>query len=172
MKNLTMQRLVRVALLMALTIVLQNYLGIRTMHFKIGFAFVPIAICAMLYGPLWAGGMAAAADLLAWVLYPVGPYFPGFTLTAFLTGIIFGLFLRRNEAKWKSIILAVVLTQLVCGMLVNTYWLTILYDTPFTVMFVTRIPQFAVLVPLQIVVIRLINSKKFLTMIDNPRRRN
>lgn len=162
MKNLLVQRLVRVALLVALIMILQNYLGIHTAYFKIGFAFVPIAVCALLYGPLWAGGAAAAADFLGWVVYPVGPYFPPLTLTAFLTGVIFGLCLKGRGGSWRSIVAAVAINQVLVGMLANTWFLSLLYNTAFPVIFVTRIPQFLILIPVQIAVLRLVSRPAFI----------
>ena len=170
MKNLLVQRLVRVALLVALTMILQNYLGIHTSYFKIGFAFVPIALCAMLYGPLWAGGAAAAADFLGWVVYPIGPYFPPLTASAFLTGVIFGLCLKRRVGSWKGIVAAVVLNQVIVGMLANTWFLSILYDTAFPIFFVTRIPQFLILIPLQIAVLKLVSRPAFIERIAGVNR--
>ena len=53
-KKIDLQILVRVAILIAMNVLLMNYLGLHTQYFKIGFAFVPIALCGMLYGAKWA----------------------------------------------------------------------------------------------------------------------
>ena len=45
-----LQILLRVAVLAAMDVLLMNYLGIHIQYFKIGFSFVPIALCGMLYG--------------------------------------------------------------------------------------------------------------------------
>ena len=74
--------LVVMAMLAALQIVLSRFLSINTQITKIGFAFVPIAICAMLFGPLPTVIVAVVADVLGASLFPSGPFFPGFTLTA------------------------------------------------------------------------------------------
>ena len=96
-KNSTM-RLVIVALLLALEIILGtfftvNFAGIA----KIGFGFLPIAMIAVLYGPLWAGSAYAIGDVLSWFIKPEGPYFPGLTLTCLLAGLVMGLFLYKKE---------------------------------------------------------------------------
>ena len=74
--------MVQVAALIAIEIVLSRFCSIATPIVKIGFGFVPIAVCGMLYGPVWAGVAGGAADLLGAVLFPIGAYFPGFTLSA------------------------------------------------------------------------------------------
>ena len=93
MPKFTTRTLTLTALLTALEIVLSRFLSISAWNTKIGFAFVPVVIAALLLGPVWAGIAAALADFLGAVLFPVGPYFPGFTLTAFLMGAVYGLFL-------------------------------------------------------------------------------
>ncbi len=39
------------------------------------------------------------ADLIGATLFPAGPFFAGFTLSAFLTGLIYGLILYKREKK-------------------------------------------------------------------------
>ena len=51
----------------------------------------------MMYGPLSAGVAYALGDLLGMMIFPNGSYFPGFTLTAFLTGVIYGLYYTENQ---------------------------------------------------------------------------
>ncbi len=93
MSGFTTKTLTLSALLAALEIVLSRFLSISAWNTKIGFAFVPVALAALLLGPLNAGIVAALADFLGALLFPVGPYFPGFTLTAFLMGLCYGVFL-------------------------------------------------------------------------------
>ncbi len=89
--------LVNVALLVAMEVVLARFLSINTPIVRIGFGFVPIAICGMLYGPMMAGVAGAMSDIIGAVLFPTGAYFPGFTVSAALTGIVFGLFLYNRK---------------------------------------------------------------------------
>ena len=79
------------AMLIAVEVVLNRFLSINTMGLKIGFSFVPIVIAAMLFGGVRAGIIYALADLIGALLFPIGPYFPGFTVSAFLMGLIYGL---------------------------------------------------------------------------------
>ena len=84
MSRFNTKTLVTTALLTALEIVLSRFLSIQTQVTKIGFAFVPVVLAAVLLGPLEAGITAALGDFLGAMLFPTGPFFPGFTLTAFL----------------------------------------------------------------------------------------
>lgn len=96
MKNNSVKKLVEISLLIALEVILTRFCSINTATLRIGFGFLPIAIIAMMYGPLSAGVAYALGDLLGMMIFPSGSYFPGFTLTAFLTGVIYGLVLYRK----------------------------------------------------------------------------
>ncbi|KAF5084240.1 Folate transporter FolT [anaerobic digester metagenome] len=148
-------RLVIMALLMALSIILSRFLSISAWDLKIGFAFAPIALAGMLLGPIPAGITAAGADFLGATLFPIGQFFPGFTLTAFLTGLLFGAFLHK-KANTKNIVLASISTQIIGSLLLNTLWISMLYGTPFWALMPTRILQTCVMTVIQIIVIRIL----------------
>ena len=82
-----LQTLMRVAVMVAMDVILMNYLGIHTKFMKIGFAFVPIALCGMLYGPKWSTLCAGLGDLINCLLGPFG-WYPPLTITACLNGFI------------------------------------------------------------------------------------
>ena len=153
--KLNTRKLVVLSMLIAVEIVLSRFLSISAWNIKIGFAFLPVALAAMLFGPLEAGIIGALADLLGALLFPVGPYFPGFTLTAFLMGAVYGLFLRRDQ-RMGCILLAVGVHEFALSLLLNTLWISVLYSSPFLPLLVSRLPQVAVLSVVQVVVIRLL----------------
>ena len=87
-------------------------------------AFIPIAASAAMYGPLWAGAAAAAADVISYFLFPSGgPYFPGFTLSAFLAGIILGILIYRHKPSVFRALAACVLSIAIVDVALNTLWL-------------------------------------------------
>ena len=142
----------QMALLTALEIVLSRFLSLSAWNTKIGFAFVPVVLAAMLLGPLYAGIVAALADFLGALLFPVGAYFPGFTLTAFLTGLVYGLFLHKEQTI-PRVIGAVAINQGILSLFLNTFWISVLYGSPFKPLLITRLPQTGILTVVQIVVI-------------------
>ncbi|MBR3212708.1 MAG: folate family ECF transporter S component [Firmicutes bacterium] len=144
--------LVIMAVLIAVEIVLSRFLSISAWNTKIGFAFVPVVIAAVLLGPVYAGIVGAVADLLGAVLFPIGAYFPGFTLTAFLTGLVYGLFLHREQTI-PRVIGAVAINQGILSLFLNTFWISVLYGSPFKPLLITRLPQTGILTVVQIVVI-------------------
>lgn len=155
-QKVNVQLLMHVSLLVAAEVVLSRFCSISTPIVKIGFGFVPIAICGMLYGPLWAGVAAALADFLGAVLFPIGAYFPGFTLSALLTGVLFGLLLKGGKQDWPRLLLAAGVNNLVISLLLNTFWLSVLMGLDYRVMLPTRLLQCCIMLPVQLVVLLLL----------------
>lgn len=151
----SLHTLVMMALLTALEIVLSRFLSLSAWNTKIGFAFVPVAAAALLLGPWAAGAVGALADFLGALLFPVGPYFPGFTLTAFLMGAVYGLCLRGKQSFWR-VALAVALHQLVLSLGLNTLWISLLYGSPYGALLLSRLPQCALLSAVQLAVLPLL----------------
>ena len=139
-------------LLLAAQIILSRFCYIATWNIKIGFTFIPLVLSAGLFGPVGAGVLAALADFLGAVLFPIGPYFPGFTLTQFCVGIVFGLLLQKKQSM-GHIVCAVLATQLLGSLLLDSYWISVLYGSPYWALLSTRMIQCAVMSALEIAVI-------------------
>ena len=150
--HISTRDLVMMSLLIALEIILSRFLSISAWNIKIGFSFVPVVIAAILLGPVQAGLVGALADFIGAILFPIGAYFPGFTLTAFLTGLVYGLFLHESQ-KPIRIVGAVLINQLILSLCLNTLWISILYGSPYGPLFVTRIVQTLILTAVQLVTI-------------------
>ena len=155
MSKINTRMLAYMSVLVAVEIVLSRFLSINAWNIKIGFSFVPIVLAAMLYGPLCAGIVAALGDFLGAILFPIGAYFPGFTLTAFLTGVVFGLFLYKKQTFPRTVA-AVGINQFILGLFLNTYWISVLYGSPYVPLLATRVVQSAILTAAQLIVIQLL----------------
>lgn len=145
------------AILIALEIVLSRFCSINTAGLKIGFSFVPIVVTASLFGPVHAAIVAAASDFLGAVLFPIGPYHPGFTICAAIMGFTYGIFLHRSDnalIKWErirffpNVIVPALINSIVFGLLINTAWVAMLYGSKtYGGWFLYRLPEYAILIP-------------------------
>jgi len=142
-------------MLIACQVITGRYLTISTLFVKIGFTFLPIAISAILYGPVWAGIGAAIGDIIIAMLLPYG-YFPGFTVSAFLTGAFYGLFLHRKSANILRITCCILVINISVSIFLQTYWLYSLTGQGYLVVLPMRIIQNVIMTPIQILGIRLI----------------
>ncbi len=154
MRKLDPRKIAYCGVLIAAEVVLSRFLSFNAWNLKIGFAFLPVALAGMLFGPLGGGIVAAVADALGAILFPTGAYFPGFTATAFVSGLVYGWMLQK-ERTLPRVCTASAVHQLVMGLIVNTGWISILYHNPYFPTLVTRIPQCGVLLLVEIVVIQL-----------------
>ena len=152
MRRINTKLVVTIGLLTALHIVLSRFLSINAWNIKIGFAFVPVFLAAWAYGPLPAAAVGALGDFLGAVLFPIGPYFPGFTLSCALTGVIFGLLLHREQTL-PRIVTAVVLNQFGVSLLLTSLWISVLYGSPYIVLLGTRVIQSAILTGVELITI-------------------
>lgn len=154
-KQITTQKLVITALMVAMYVVLNRFFSISTWDVKIGFSFLPVIIGAILLGPIYGGAIGAMGDFIGAILFPFGPYFPGYTATAFLMGWWYGKVLHK-EQDWKRILLAVVPAEIVCSLLLNTLWTALVYGSSYIGLFSTRVLQFALMSLVKVVTIALI----------------
>lgn len=141
------------ALLITADVVLTRLLALNTPVMKIGLGFAAVALSAMLYGPWWAALTAALGDLLGALLFPTGAYFPGFTLTAACTGVIFGLCLYRRPARWTWAAAAAALNTLLVSYLANTAMICFITGNSLRAMLAARAVQLAVMLPVQLLVL-------------------
>ena len=155
--------LVTIALLLSLNIVLSRFLSISAWNIKIGFTFTTIFIAGYFYGPLGGALIGGLGDFLGAMLFPIGPYFYGFTVTAILTGLLFG-FLLRKQYGMPQMILAAGINEFGLSLFLNTYWIHKLYKANYWALFSTRIFQCVVIFAVELVVFSLF--KKYLPALE------
>ena len=147
------------AILITISVILTRFCSINTPILRIGFGFVPCAIMGIMYGPLWAAAGYAIADVLGMLIFPTGTFFPGFTVTAFLTGIVYGLFYHNRPVTIKSSLLPNLLVSGVLNLILDTVWLMILMGQGFWALLLTRILKCVVMFVIQVVLIPVIWNK-------------
>jgi len=159
MKFSNARRLAQVALLIALSIILSRFCSISTPIVKIGFSYLPIVITAVLYGPFYAGAGFALADLIGAILFPIGAYFPGFTLTALLSGFVYGGLLYRRPISLVRCLVAALIVSVAFNLGLNTFWLMIITGKGYLALMPARIAKCLVTVPLETALIWLVQVK-------------
>lgn len=136
--KLDTRRVVLLAVLIALQLVIARF-AISLTIYRISFGFIVTALMGWWFGPVWAGLAAVLGDLINSLMIGVpGGYFPGFTLSAFLGAFIYGCFFYRQKITWLRVILAVLTVVVVVNLGLNSWWVSILSQTPISVHFATR----------------------------------
>ena len=67
---------------------------------RLSFGDLPLIISGITLGPVYGAFTGVLADLLGYPLNPLGAYFPGFTLSAALSGFLPGLMAKAFNKKW------------------------------------------------------------------------
>ncbi len=155
MSKISTKKLITLGVLVAMDVVLTRFLSLNAWNTRIGFGFVPMVIAALVYGPLSAAVVGALADFLGAILFPTGPYFPGFTFSMFLMGLVFGFFLYKKRSLWR-VAVSVLITQFIISLVLTTYWIHVLYGAKYVPLLATRVVQSAIISAAQIIVIPLL----------------
>ena len=117
-----------VGILLAIQMVLNSFGTIEVNDsLKISLAHLAVAPTAILFGPVAAGLQGALSDILAFLIKPTGPYFPGFTITKAMLGIIYGMLLYKTKQTTWHVIAARVIVCVFVNIGLNTLFLTMLY---------------------------------------------
>ena len=108
-------RLTTTAVMIAMSVVLCRLLGFpQTGSYRIEISFLPIAVVAMLYGPIWSGVAYGVADLIGAAIFTgINPLI---TLCKVLFGAVMGIFFCRRE---KIGILRILLCFLLIGVVID-----------------------------------------------------
>ena len=148
---------VRTVAVCGMLLALKMVLGMFTVNvsslLKVGFAYLPVAAAGMLFGPIVGGVVGAAGDVVGYFIQPTGPYFPGFTLNAFLSGFVYGLLLYRRPVKLMRTFAAKTLVTFLVSFLLNPLWLSVLYGKAFFAVVSARIAANLVVLPVDTAVL-------------------
>ncbi len=122
------------------------------MESRLSITFLPLAASAYLMGPVTAMIVGAIGDILSFVFFPSGQYFPGFTLSAILNGLIFGVFLyRARNHLYTRCVISVLIMGAFINIGLNTLWLALLYKKAFVFYLMTRSIKNIIALPIEII---------------------
>lgn len=127
MKKISTKKLCLLAVFTAVTVILGVYATFRIGNqIKIPTKFVSVFLTGTIFGPVAGGVVAAVADVLNSVLFPVGPPLPQITAVEFMCGVIYGLCfinVKNNKMYYARAVLCALL-QLAIGMTIMSKILT------------------------------------------------
>lgn len=94
-------------------------------------------------------------DIIGAIFWPFGAYFPGFTVSTALAGLIFGLFLYETPNKEKKYfilksIISTAIVLVVVNLLLNSLWLNIMYGKAYVYYLSARAVTQAVVFPIYV----------------------
>ncbi len=149
----------------AIAIVLGYFTIMPIQSVKITFTFLPSGIVYYLFGPVVGVIYAAAMDILNFITRPTGPFFFRFTLSAMFSGFIYGSLLYKKPLSAKRILITNIIQMLFIDLLLNTYWLSLLYGDAFFVLLPMRVLKETIMLPVETILLYIILKRVEITKI-------
>lgn len=146
------------SIMVAMYVVLDMFQIQLAPQIVISFSFIPIAIAGWLFGIFPAMLVGGVSDIMSFLIKPTGAFFPGFTITAILTGAVFGLVMYRAKGKsiWLKSIVSKLLVTVLLNIGLNTLWTSMLTGKAYLVLLYGRIVKNAVMLPFEILLMALL----------------
>jgi len=123
-RRFTTKEIALLGMLIALNIIMAEVCKIaivpRVLELSLG--FVPLALSGMLFGVVPTVTVAVVADVIGALLFSAGTFYFGYTLTAFLTGLFYGIFLHKKDLSVLRVVLCQLLVSLICYAFLNSLW--------------------------------------------------
>jgi ECF transporter S component (folate family) len=133
----------------AISIVL-GYLTVMPVEtLKITFVFLPNEFIYYLFGPAVGALFGAVMDILNFFVKPMGGYFFGFTLSGILTGLLYGFLLYKKPVSVARLAIATLIRIVFIDLLLNTYWLQVMYGYNFIAMLPGRALKSFIMLPVE-----------------------
>ena len=138
--------IVFMGIMIAVDVIAVRFLSINLITMRVGIGFIANIVAGMYLGPVRAGMVGLIADLIGFTLFPVGAFFPGFTLSAVMSDVIAGFFLEgKKSSRLFNIIMYAVVSTVLVETLMNTTWLVLMLHqgdfSKFMFRLIPRIPN-------------------------------
>jgi len=152
----TTKKVVLMGLLVGISAALAPLVIMITPHQKfLSLYFIPLAVGAVILGPVAALLMGFAADTINFLLPPVaGPYFPGYALSLMLSCLIFALWQYNKPLRLWRIVCAQLCNIVLINFGLNHIWRVILLGPASATFFTsTRLINNAIQFPLIVIAV-------------------
>ena len=127
------------AMFAAISVVLGYFTLVLGDYLKIGFSTIANQFVYYLFGPVAGGLFGGTLDILKYIIHPTGAFFPGFTISAMVGGVLYGCFLYKRPISFWRVLAAELTVSIICNMLLGTLWLSMLYGKAFMALLPMRV---------------------------------
>ncbi|MEF9968415.1 MAG: folate family ECF transporter S component [Longicatena sp.] len=129
-------------------------------NLRISFTFLVIAVESCIIGPIPALASGFITDIIGFMLFPFGAFFPGYILSAMLNCFIYAVFLYDTRITIAKLFASKFIVTYFCNVLLGSLWSSMLYSKGFmfyvTASFIKNTILFPIEVILLVIVFKLI----------------
>lgn len=122
-------------------------------NLRIGISFLVIALEASIVGPIAGMVSGAVTDIVSFIIFPNGPFFPGYTLTAMLGELFYALLLYNKKITVVRITIAKILNNYLVNVGLGSLWSSMLYGNAYLVYFARSIIKNTILLPIEVLLL-------------------
>lgn len=155
-----LESLILISVLIALRIVIGMYFINISSNIRIYFTFIIVALSGLIFGPIVGMVSGGISDLIGFMLFPSGAFFIGYTISAILSGFIFGLFLYRTKITIFKLLLSKFLVNFIVNSILGTLWRVIMTSNYtmeyFLLDFIPRLTKNMILLPIEVIILFLL----------------
>ena len=118
---------------------------------KIYFSFLAVSLGCMCYGPVVGMMAGAIIDTVGFLLAGYGePYFPGYLITAMLSGLIYGVMLYQRKPTIPRLIVTRLLINYGSNVLLGSVWKAMLYGKGYLYYLSTGMVKNTIMIPIEV----------------------
>lgn len=147
-----LKTIVITALLIAVGIILGQFSVQITETTKIGISFIATQMTANLFGPVVGGIMGGVTDILKFIIKPTGGFLIGYTISAILGPMIYGIMLYKKPISFWRIFLSKTVVAILINLLLGTFWSYHYFGAAFWAAIPAKLLQQVIQVPIQSVI--------------------
>ncbi len=150
LKNVRMLTLA--GIITAASIVLESFpIYLLGTSLKIYFSFLVISLGCYVYGPAVGILVGFANDTLGFLISSFGePYFPGYLITAMLSGLIYGTLLYRQRITVLRLVVVRLIINYGSNVLLGSVWKAMLYGKGYYYYFTTGLVKNTIMLPIEV----------------------
>lgn len=155
LKNVRMLTLA--GIITAASIVLESFpIYLLGTSLKIYFSFLVISLGCYVYGPAVGILVGFANDTLGFLISSFGePYFPGYLITAMLSGLIYGTLLYRQRITVLRLVVVRLVINYGSNVLLGSVWKAMLYGKGYYYYFTTGLVKNTTMLPIEVLLMML-----------------
>ena len=161
-----------VSILIAVRIAMSSFFIPAADGVRIYFSFIVVALIGFMFGPVMGTISGFIGDIIGFILFPSGAFFIGYTISAMLSGLIFGLLLYRTRITVVKLFIVKLITNLFVNAILGTTWRMIIVKDATYEYFISdfsiRIFKNSILLPFEVLILIIV----FNTLIPILKSRN
>ena len=139
------------ALLMAINVAISSMFIEVGPNLRLYFTYIVNMIVAANFSLPLVITSAIVEDFIAFFLFPSGPFFLGYTITAVVGCVIYHIFLHK-EINLKNIIISKTLVNIFVNIGLNSLWSSMLFSKGYIYYFSKSVVKNLLMLPIEIIV--------------------